>query len=302
MNEPKPFVSVIIPVLNDTENLIKCAKALKCQTYPYNCFEILIVDNGSDSPFYEITKMSDTIRLLHEAKRGSYAARNWGIRHSLGTVLAFLDSDCLPYPNWIENGVKALSVDSKIGVVGGRVELTYHHPKRLTLAETYEKYFAFDQKSYIQKLHFSITANLFTYKEIFNNVGLFRDDIYSGGDLEWGKRVYEAGYKLLFAEDVVIRHPARRTIRQLICKHRRIIEGQDKIGFYYKSPHQEKRGIKSTLIAESVKGAYKRLKNLPITELNERFRLFIITTIIAYVQRREWKKRRKKEIKIHIQN
>ncbi len=45
-----PFVSVIIPVYNDTERLQRCLDALEEQTYPADRYEVVVVDNGSDTP------------------------------------------------------------------------------------------------------------------------------------------------------------------------------------------------------------------------------------------------------------
>jgi len=49
MNEmPTPFVSVIIPVYNDSIRLRTCLQALEEQTYPQSSYEVIVVDNGSD--------------------------------------------------------------------------------------------------------------------------------------------------------------------------------------------------------------------------------------------------------------
>ena len=43
-----PFVSAIIPVFNDLDALAYCLRALNRQTYPKACYEVIVVDNGSD--------------------------------------------------------------------------------------------------------------------------------------------------------------------------------------------------------------------------------------------------------------
>ena len=49
MNEmPTPFVSVIIPVYNDSIRLRTCLQALEEQTYPKNAYEVIVLIYGSD--------------------------------------------------------------------------------------------------------------------------------------------------------------------------------------------------------------------------------------------------------------
>ena len=66
---------------------------------------------------------------------------------------------------------------------------------------------------------------MFTRKKTFDLVGAFDDRLKSGGDKEWGQRAARMGHKLLYADDVVVSHPARRSFRQLRQKSIRIADG-----------------------------------------------------------------------------
>ena len=46
----RPFASVIIPVYNDGLRLTACLRAIAQQTYPKDRYEVIVVDNGSDTP------------------------------------------------------------------------------------------------------------------------------------------------------------------------------------------------------------------------------------------------------------
>ena len=116
------FVSVIIPVFNDTEKLQLCLKALENQTYPQELYEIIVIDNNSDRNITEVTKQFKQVSLTQESKRGSYAARNQGIKIARGDLLAFTDSDCIPTANWLENGVNKLLLVSNCGIVAGKID------------------------------------------------------------------------------------------------------------------------------------------------------------------------------------
>ena len=89
-----PFVTVIIPFYNDLDRLRECLICVFLQTYPHDCYEVIVVDNGSDEDFSPLQNKFHDLELLYEYRPGSYAARNTGIRYSKGEVLAFTDSDC----------------------------------------------------------------------------------------------------------------------------------------------------------------------------------------------------------------
>jgi glycosyltransferase involved in cell wall biosynthesis len=101
-----PTVSVIIPVLDDFERLTKCLRAIGEQTWPLVQLEVLVVDNGSTGDIASVVAPFPFVRLLHEAKPGSYCARNRALSDARGSILAFTDSDCLPDAVWIEQGVR----------------------------------------------------------------------------------------------------------------------------------------------------------------------------------------------------
>lgn len=220
-----PFVSVIIPVYNDLERLKICVEALVKQTYPQDNYEIIVVDNGSaQSPAADLATYK-SLCVVQETSPGSFAARNKGAQVAQGNILAFTDSDCIPAADWIEKGAAYLHANPQVGLIGGRVKVFAQNPQHPTAAELCDLVTAFPQKRYIEKLHFSVTANLFTTKTVFESVGPFNEKLKSGGDLEWGQRVFAHGYQLIYAPDVCVAHPARKKISQIQRKARRVAGG-----------------------------------------------------------------------------
>ncbi len=222
----KPFVSVIIPVFNDSERLQKCLAALEKQTYPTNLYEVIVVDNASNESIEEMVNQFEQAVATYESQPGSYAARNKGIKIAQGKILAFTDSDCLPTANWIEKGVEALLSEPKCAIVGGKIELFFRDRNNLTAVELYEKLTAFPQKRHIEKNHFTPTANLFTFKYVFDQVGSFNQNLKSNGDREWCQCCFHQGYQLKYAEDALIKHSARYSLSQLYQRQLRIAGGR----------------------------------------------------------------------------
>ena len=220
-----PFVSVIIPVFNDAVGLFKALKALAEQSYPQDRFEVVVVDNGSTQDMAAVCAKHANVRYEFENIASSYRARNRGVAVSRGSVLAFTDADCLPDPGWIENGVQHLIQDSSLGLLGGPVEVFPKHPTDPNAVEVYEMITAFPIELFIRRWSFTVTANLFVRRAVFEEVGGFHSSLKSAGDLEWGQRATRAGHTLGFCQRAEIRHPARSTLGALLQKTRRIQGG-----------------------------------------------------------------------------
>jgi glycosyltransferase involved in cell wall biosynthesis len=224
-----PSVSVIIPVLNDSARLRRCLDALAAQSYPGDCYEVLVVDNGSQDDVAALVASYTIARFDREPRPGSYAARNRGLALARGEVLAFTDSDCVPRPDWLERGVGRLARHPECGLVGGAIDVFFQDPRRPTPTELYERLTAFPQQKYVETYHYAVTANMFTRRAIFERVGAFNGDLASGGDREWGQRVHAAGLPLVYADDVQIEHPARRRFGELATKIVRVTGGMEQL-------------------------------------------------------------------------
>lgn len=220
-----PFVSVIVPTYNDGQYLELCLKSLQEQSYPADKYEIIVIDNGSEISPELAAAQFDKVALLNESTPGSYVARNKGVSAAKGDVLAFIDADAIADERWIEEGVASLLSSEGVGLVGGRVKFYFKEQCKPNIFELFDSVNFFRQKDYVENEHFSVTANLFTWRAVFNDVGCFNSELKSGGDLEWGRRVYAQGYILVYAEKACIEHPARSEFGQIVRKFKRIIGG-----------------------------------------------------------------------------
>src|SRR5271165_879096 len=114
----EPFVSVVIPHFNDLGGLRLCYSRLLGQTYPRDRFEIVVADNNSRCGLDMVGSAAPEARVVPAPIQGAGPARNAGIAASRGEVIAFLDSDCVPEPDWLIEGVAALM---QFDFVGGQV-------------------------------------------------------------------------------------------------------------------------------------------------------------------------------------
>jgi len=112
---PADDVTVVIPVRDRPEGLARLLAALR-QDPATACLPVVIVDDGSVVP----VSVPDATVLRHDVARGPAAARNAGLRAATTPFVAFLDSDVVPEPHWLER-LRPHFDDPRLAVVAPRV-------------------------------------------------------------------------------------------------------------------------------------------------------------------------------------
>ncbi|HEY9663926.1 MAG TPA: glycosyltransferase, partial [Allocoleopsis sp.] len=159
-------------------------------------------------------------RYTFEPKAGNNAARNRGIAVAKGEIIALTDADCIPHPDWLSAGVQALQMHPLAGIVGGQIEF-FFEGDRPTTVEYADSICYLQQPVYVSRDHYAAGANLFTLRGVIETVGGFEERLLNLGDKEFGQRVYEAGWQVMYCPEAIVYHPARTTLQQLLEKTRR---------------------------------------------------------------------------------
>jgi GT2 family glycosyltransferase len=163
--------------------------------------------------------------VVIEKRAGSYAARNRGIVLAKGDILAFTDADCLPTKNWLRSATERLANEPHNTVLGGQIGVFPKVIQKPTPIEIYDMNFGLRQARYVQAYGFAATANLIASRQAFEVVGKFNPELKSGGDLEWGVRAGSKGFRIVYAPEVVVQHPARQSLTTILSKIRRTAGG-----------------------------------------------------------------------------
>lgn len=210
------LAAVIIPHYNDPVRLRLCLDALVPQIT--DDVEVVVVDNGSKADLTEIISTYPKVSFFIESKKGAAHARNTGVEKTSASRLFFLDSDCVPAPDWIKKALKNCDVAD---IVGGQIHVFDDTPPPRTGAQSYEAVFAFNQKAYIEQKQFSVTANLLTTRSLFDKAGGFRAGVSE--DVDWCHRAISCGATIAYAPDVCVMHPSRPDWQSLEKKWSRLM-------------------------------------------------------------------------------
>ncbi|MEK7648509.1 MAG: glycosyltransferase [Patescibacteria group bacterium] len=113
-------ISVIIPAFNEERYIQKTLSALQQQTFPREFVEIIVVNNVSTDRTEEFARMGGADIVVAEPTKGTNRARQTGLEHASGDVIAFLDADCIPPQWWLEKIYEKLhqNRDSFVALAG----------------------------------------------------------------------------------------------------------------------------------------------------------------------------------------
>lgn len=115
-NTALPFVSIIVPVRNESGHIQECLQSILAQTYPRHLYEVIVVDDYSTDPTYRLAReiQADNITVLDLSKYFGDAsekipnkkkALTIGIKNAKGQLIVTTDGDCLMSELWLETMV-----------------------------------------------------------------------------------------------------------------------------------------------------------------------------------------------------
>ena len=189
-----PLVSVIIPAYNCERFLRDAVKSVLDQKY--SPLEIIIVDDGSTDGTANVAKsFTETVRYLHQTNQGPAAARNRGIEHAQGSLIAFADADDLWPANKLDQQLPYLIRDPKIDIVLGRIQ-------QVQLSETENGQ---TQSEEFAEPAFSVNlGSAIIRKSVFERVGMFDETMRYSEDVDWFMRAREAGATIVTIDAVTL--------------------------------------------------------------------------------------------------
>lgn len=167
-----------------------------------------------------------------------------GAASAKGDILAFMDADCRAHPDWLAAIQTAFQQVKPATILGGEVRIQPAVEGRCTAIEAYESVFGFRNRLYVTKHGYSVTANLAVRRTDFAAIGPF-PGIEFAEDMQWGQMAIRAGREFRDVPEMVVFHPARRSLRELYAKWDRQIA-------HYRNLAQDARGWQLRWLALSL--------------------------------------------------
>ncbi len=171
----RPLVSVVVPFFNSELHISACIESLLGQEDVGGCFEVLLINNGSQDGSAAVVERYDELIVLDESTPGAYAARNAGIRKARAPLIAFTDADCVADPDWLRS-IREGMEDEALGILLGHCRYPREATLPLRLLGAYEN----AKAEYVidhcpPAHHFAYANNLAIRASVFEEVGLFKE-------------------------------------------------------------------------------------------------------------------------------
>ena len=230
------------------KDIIELLDSIHAQAYKN--IEVLVVTERSQEltdsiKTYIKEKGYSNIKVLYnEGEWGSYPSRNLGIAQASGEVIAFIDDDALPFPNWAEETAKTYAEDSSIVGLTGPILPLWKQDSMAWFPQEFYWIFSCTYWDWAEKTEVrnGYCTNLSFRREAFDTCGLFKTSLVGKGhgksdwqqpaaqETEFCLRAKQGtGKRIIYVPDIKVKHKVYgyRLSTKFIAK-RAYWEGYDK--------------------------------------------------------------------------
>jgi len=225
MSRDKPRCSIIIPVRNEENNIVKCLDVVLSNDYPKDKIEIIVVDGQSNDNTLAVLQdyinihSHIRIEILENPRKVAPAGMNIGIKYAEGSVIAIVGAHNYISRNYLSIAVKRLQ-ENKADCVGGTG--TCIPVDQTTMAKAI---------AFVMNSKFGVGSSFRTaikeersvgtvpspiYKrEVFEKIGLFDEELVRNQDDEFNLRLTKNGGNILLVPEIVSYYYARDSLSKL---------------------------------------------------------------------------------------
>ncbi len=221
-----PFVSIVMPVRNEADFIVRSLSAVLHQDYPHDRLEVLIADGMS----------SDTTRALiaeqfaavpdiagcvidnpgHIVPTGLNAA----LPHAKGSIIVRVDGHCEIAPDYVSRCVEWLTrAGDRCGCVGGVIETIGDSPLSRTVALAMSSRFGVGDSTFRTGTDHPTEVDTVAFpafrRSALDAAGLFDEELVRNQDDEYSYRLRALGYTILLVPDIHAVYYSRSSFRKL---------------------------------------------------------------------------------------
>jgi len=203
-----PFISIIIPAKDNNPYLEECIS--HCKKLDYSPFEIIILP---DNPFP--TNWKD-VKVVPTGPIGPSEKRDKGIKMAKGEILAFLDDDAFPSPDWLKNAAPHFQNKEVAAVGGPAVTPPTDNLKQKASGFVYSSFLGGGNHRYrylptsLREVDDYPTCNLLIRKSILEELGGFGSLFWPGEDTVLCLNITQKlGKKIIYDPSALVYHHRR---------------------------------------------------------------------------------------------
>lgn len=217
-------LSIIVITLNRYKLLERTVNAvLNTDNNRTGNYELLIVDQSNNNKTKELIshyeKKFSSIRYLYCKSQGAGHARNFGARHALGKIIAFIDDDCIPEKDWAGQIVDFFNTHGDAVVLFGNVVPVSYDLHKGRVSGGYKKDHLYKGRM-AMICQDGTSGNMAVRSEIFNTIHGFDEVLanqnFGAEDWDFGYRILAFGYPVHHSSKVTVYHDGFKPWEELL--------------------------------------------------------------------------------------
>ena len=217
----EPSVTIILPIRNERQYIEQCLKGVLTQDYPQDKIEVLVVDGMSTDGTREIVTAfaarDSRLRLLDNPQCIVPTALNRGIEAGQGAVIIRVDGHAVIAPDYVRRCIDALD-RVKADCVGGAIRTVGMTLVARAIALAQSSPFGVGNAAfrYTTRPQYVDTLAFGAYRrEVFDQIGLFDEDLVRNQDDEFNFRLLRNGGKIWLDPSIRSDYFSRSSLRGL---------------------------------------------------------------------------------------
>ena len=217
----KPFITVILPVLNEEKFIEKSLNSIIAQTISKEFLEVLVIDGNSSDSTPEIINLYSQkynyIKLLKNPDQNTIAALNLGIKKALGDFIIRVDGHTYLEKDYIENCIEVLNRTDADNVGGAMRPIGNTYIQKAIAFATCSifgigpgKFHYSKKEEYVDTVYLGAFRN-----KLFEEIGAFDPEMHYNEDNEINLRIIRKGGKILLSPKIKSFYFPRDSIHEL---------------------------------------------------------------------------------------
>ncbi len=214
---PAPRISVVVCTYNGARTLRECLEGALTLHYPD--YEVIVVCDGSTDGSAGIAREYEGVQVIETPNRGLSSARNTGMEAASGEIVAYLDDDAVPDPDWLRH-LAAAFAGGPYAAVGGPNVLP---PSSGTVAQCVAN--APGGPTHVlvsdREAEHVPGCNMAIRRDALDRIGGFDPRFRAAGDdVDVCWRLLDSGQRIAFSPGAVVLHHRRRSVRAYLRQQR----------------------------------------------------------------------------------
>jgi cellulose synthase/poly-beta-1,6-N-acetylglucosamine synthase-like glycosyltransferase len=217
----QPFVSIVLPCLNEEGFIEECVRHAQEQDYPADRFEILVADGGSTDRTREIvarlSAADPRVRMVDNPGRYQSAGMNEALRVARGDVIVRMDVHADYAPDYVSKSIAVLlrtGADNAGGAARARSKSFFQRALCAALdsplAVGGSRYRNPDNEGWVE----TVWNGAFR-RRVFEDIGMYDPKAITNEDAELNQRIHDAGGRVYLSKEILTWYYPRDTLKGL---------------------------------------------------------------------------------------